>query len=179
MLLNVCVPAQVSVPAVSQMCLSPEQMSITCSSRGDEVEFNLTLDGHSLMETGGHGQSQKNWPANRQPLAGSKTEDKSSTSAYPESSQDTWCVVFGTMSAETKQLFTWRAAKVPCLKGAFFLSTYNRFTNISHFFSPKFVFKNNQLISLISSCRSFHLRFFLVESVIWDLKLSSVQFYCF
>ena len=51
MLLYVCLPAPVSKPAVSQMCLSPEQMNISCSSEGDEVELMLTLDGVSLMQT--------------------------------------------------------------------------------------------------------------------------------
>ncbi|XP_049896932.1 uncharacterized protein LOC126388083 [Epinephelus moara] len=41
---HLVIQAPVSMPAVSQMCLSPEQMSISCSSEGDEVEFILTLD---------------------------------------------------------------------------------------------------------------------------------------
>lgn len=127
MLLNVCVPAQVSEPAVSQMCLSPEQMSITCSSRGDEVEFNLTLDGHSLMETGGHGQSQKNWPANRQPLAGSKAEDKSSTSNFTvslpgELTGQLMCSVWNNVSRDETVIHLTRC-KGTVLKGCF-LSFY-------------------------------------------------------
>ena len=43
-----------SKPAVSQKCLSPERMNITCSSLGDGVEFSLTLDEHLLMQTRDH-----------------------------------------------------------------------------------------------------------------------------
>ncbi|GLD46651.1 uncharacterized protein AKAME5_000098700 [Lates japonicus] len=42
--------APVSKPDVSQTCLSPEQMAVSCSSDGDGVEFILTLDGHSEDE---------------------------------------------------------------------------------------------------------------------------------
>lgn len=74
MLPCVCLPALVSKPAVSQMCLSPEQMNISCSSEGDEVEFTLTLDGHLLLQTKGRNLSQSSWTIN------SQTEDKSSVS---------------------------------------------------------------------------------------------------
>ncbi|XP_008425209.1 uncharacterized protein LOC103475398 [Poecilia reticulata] len=43
----------VSKPAVSQKCSSPDQKTVTCSSHGDEVEFLLTLDGHSLIQSRG------------------------------------------------------------------------------------------------------------------------------
>ncbi|XP_043996288.1 uncharacterized protein LOC122844665 [Gambusia affinis] len=43
----------VSKPAVSLKCSSPDQRTVTCSSYGDEVEFLLTLDGHSLVQTRG------------------------------------------------------------------------------------------------------------------------------
>ncbi|XP_044079553.1 uncharacterized protein LOC122888777 [Siniperca chuatsi] len=75
------IQAPVSKPAVSQMCLSPEQMNISCSSEGDGVEFILTLDGLLLMQTTGHSQSLSNWTVNMQSLAGSKPEqDKPSVS---------------------------------------------------------------------------------------------------
>ncbi|XP_045896348.1 uncharacterized protein LOC123963492 isoform X1 [Micropterus dolomieu] len=64
----------VSKPAVSQMCLSQEQMDITCSSEGDGVEFILTLDGLLLIQTRGHNQSPSSWTANMQSVAGNKTE---------------------------------------------------------------------------------------------------------
>lgn len=64
-------------PNVSQECFSPKQ-NIACSSWGDAVEFNLTLDGQLLMETG-QNQSRRNRPANRQPTC-SKAEEKSSYS---------------------------------------------------------------------------------------------------
>ena len=56
--LYICLSAPVSKPAVSQTCLSPEQMNISCSSMGDGVEFILTLDGLLLMQTRDHSQSQ-------------------------------------------------------------------------------------------------------------------------
>ncbi|KAI3373860.1 hypothetical protein L3Q82_022440 [Scortum barcoo] len=68
-------------PAVSQMCLSAEQMNISCSSEGDGVEFILTLDGHLLIKTRGHSQSETNWTANMQSPAGSTIkQDKLSNS---------------------------------------------------------------------------------------------------
>ncbi|XP_071317336.1 uncharacterized protein [Trachinotus anak] len=45
------IQAPVSEPAVSQMCLSPEQMKVSCSSEGDRVEFILTLDSNLLIQT--------------------------------------------------------------------------------------------------------------------------------
>ncbi|XP_049447252.1 uncharacterized protein LOC125897840 [Epinephelus fuscoguttatus] len=41
---HLIIQAPVSKPAVSQTCLSPEQMNISCSSEGDGTEFILTLD---------------------------------------------------------------------------------------------------------------------------------------
>ncbi|XP_049896627.1 uncharacterized protein LOC126387906 [Epinephelus moara] len=77
--LQVQVP--VSTPAVSQMCLSPEQMNISCSSEGDEVEFILTLDSYPLIQTRAHSQSQPNRTAVSQSLTGEAAEeDKSSDS---------------------------------------------------------------------------------------------------
>ncbi|XP_039888170.1 uncharacterized protein LOC120733804 isoform X2 [Simochromis diagramma] len=43
--------APVSEPAVLQMCLSPQQMTVSCSSEGDEVEFTLFLDDNFLIKT--------------------------------------------------------------------------------------------------------------------------------
>ncbi|CAI5642993.1 unnamed protein product [Oreochromis niloticus] len=43
--------APVSKPAVSQMCLSPEQKTVSCFSEGDEVEFTLSLHDNSLIQT--------------------------------------------------------------------------------------------------------------------------------
>ncbi|CAI5642990.1 unnamed protein product [Oreochromis niloticus] len=43
--------APVSEPAVTQMCLSPKQMTVSCSSEGDEVEFILSLDDKLLIQT--------------------------------------------------------------------------------------------------------------------------------
>ncbi|XP_039474016.1 carcinoembryonic antigen-related cell adhesion molecule 6-like [Oreochromis aureus] len=43
--------APVSEPAVLQMCLSPEQMTVSCSSEGDEVEFIFLLDDNLLIKT--------------------------------------------------------------------------------------------------------------------------------
>ncbi|XP_063344572.1 uncharacterized protein LOC134637933 [Pelmatolapia mariae] len=43
--------APVSKPAVSQMCLSPEQRTVSCSSEGDDVEFIFLLDDNLLIKT--------------------------------------------------------------------------------------------------------------------------------
>lgn len=51
----------VSKPAVSQTCLSSEQMQIICSSEGDEAEICLTLDGRVLRQSRAHSQSVRNW----------------------------------------------------------------------------------------------------------------------
>ncbi|XP_023198592.1 uncharacterized protein LOC111610143 [Xiphophorus maculatus] len=50
---HVKIQKPVSKPAVSQKCFSPDQRTVTCSSYGDEVEFLLTLDGHSLIQSRG------------------------------------------------------------------------------------------------------------------------------
>ncbi|XP_061595175.1 uncharacterized protein LOC133459310 isoform X1 [Cololabis saira] len=41
----------VSDPNVSQTCLSPEQMNISCSAEGNGVKFTLSLDDNVLMQT--------------------------------------------------------------------------------------------------------------------------------
>lgn len=73
--LCVCLPASVSKPAVSQMCLSPDLMNVSCSSEGDAVEFTLTLDGHFLLQTEGRSLSQSSGTINDQ------TEDRSGVSS--------------------------------------------------------------------------------------------------
>ncbi|KAK2828104.1 hypothetical protein Q5P01_019138 [Channa striata] len=71
----------VSEPAVSQMCVSPEQMKVSCSSNGDPIEFSLKLAGQLMMPTGDQSLSPKNWTPNKQSLAESEAkEDKSSVS---------------------------------------------------------------------------------------------------
>ncbi|XP_051256237.1 T-cell surface antigen CD2-like isoform X2 [Dicentrarchus labrax] len=65
------IKAPVSKPDVSQMCLSPEQMNISCSSEGEEIEFILTLDGHLLIQTRDHSHSQSSSTLDTLPLAGS------------------------------------------------------------------------------------------------------------
>ncbi|XP_051256239.1 uncharacterized protein LOC127363592 isoform X4 [Dicentrarchus labrax] len=65
------IKAPVSKPDVSQMCLSPEQMNISCSSEGEEIEFILTLDGHLLIQTRDHSHSQSSSKLDTLPLAGS------------------------------------------------------------------------------------------------------------
>lgn len=47
----ICLSALVSKPAVSQVCLSPEQKTVSFSSEGDEVEFILLLDDNLLIKT--------------------------------------------------------------------------------------------------------------------------------
>ena len=51
MRLCVGLTAPVSQPDVSQMCLSAEQMTVSCSAEGDEVEFILSLDSNTLIQT--------------------------------------------------------------------------------------------------------------------------------
>uniref|UniRef100_UPI0037E8AA20 uncharacterized protein n=1 Tax=Semicossyphus pulcher TaxID=241346 RepID=UPI0037E8AA20 len=63
------IQAPVTKPAVSQECLSPEQMIIICSSEGDGVEFILTLDNLLLMQTTDHSQSLHSRTANMQSVA--------------------------------------------------------------------------------------------------------------
>ncbi|XP_061596762.1 uncharacterized protein LOC133460204 [Cololabis saira] len=58
--LHLKIHAPVSVPAVSQTCLSPEKMTVTCSSEGDAVEFIFTLDNQLLLQTRNHNQSLSN-----------------------------------------------------------------------------------------------------------------------
>ncbi|XP_028277676.1 uncharacterized protein LOC114446335 isoform X2 [Parambassis ranga] len=55
------IKAPVSKPAVSQECLSLEQMQVICSSEGDEAEFILMLDGQVLMQSREHNQSMGHW----------------------------------------------------------------------------------------------------------------------
>ncbi|XP_067348075.1 T-cell surface antigen CD2-like [Channa argus] len=71
----------VSEPAVSQMCVSPEQMKVRCSSKGDGVELSMKLAGQLLLPTGDQSPSPRNWTANRPSLADSRDkQDKSSVS---------------------------------------------------------------------------------------------------
>ncbi|XP_050934491.1 uncharacterized protein LOC108893970 isoform X2 [Lates calcarifer] len=71
--LEIRVPA--SKPDVSQTCLSPEQMSVSCSSDGEGVEFILTLDGQLLIRSRDHSLS----PADMQSLTGSTAEQNKSS----------------------------------------------------------------------------------------------------
>lgn len=133
-----CVPAPVLKPAVSQMCFSPEQMNITCSSGGDEVEFSLTLNSHLLM------QSKKKWP-NMQLLASSETDDKSSIdftiSLNGQLTGHLTCSVWNDVSRDETVIHL-TGCKGTVLKGCFLLcSKYNHFTNCSHFLPQKFRFR--------------------------------------
>ncbi|XP_067464650.1 uncharacterized protein [Thunnus thynnus] len=75
------IQAPVSEPDVSQICLSPEEMKVSCSSEGDEVQFILSLDGYVLMQTRTHSRSQKNWTVDTQSLTGITDEqDKTNVS---------------------------------------------------------------------------------------------------
>ncbi|XP_035985875.1 uncharacterized protein LOC118559310 [Fundulus heteroclitus] len=57
--LRLYIIAPVSQPAVSQTCLSPQQMSVNCSAKGDDVEFTLALDENLLIQTKvEHGENQ-------------------------------------------------------------------------------------------------------------------------
>ncbi|KAI3373859.1 hypothetical protein L3Q82_022439, partial [Scortum barcoo] len=65
------IQAPVSKPAVSQTCLSPEQMKVSCSSEGDEVEFILTLDSQLVTQIRDCSQTPSSWTTDTPPLAGS------------------------------------------------------------------------------------------------------------
>ncbi|CAG5871736.1 unnamed protein product [Menidia menidia] len=43
--------AAVTQPAVSHRCLSAEQMTVSCSAEGDEVDFTLSLDNNILIHS--------------------------------------------------------------------------------------------------------------------------------
>ncbi|XP_026185216.1 uncharacterized protein LOC113143638 [Mastacembelus armatus] len=57
------IQAPVSEPAMSQICLSPEQREVSCSSEGEGAEFILSLDGQLLVQTINHTLSPSNWTA--------------------------------------------------------------------------------------------------------------------
>ena len=78
----ICLSAPVSEPAVSQMCFSPEEMKVSCSSEGDVKEFSLSLDGYILMQTRNHNQSKRNWTVDTQSLTGiTDKQDKANVSS--------------------------------------------------------------------------------------------------
>lgn len=68
-----CLPVPVSKPDVFQMCLSPEQMMVTCSSEGDVKEFNLSLDGYLLMQNRTCSQSPRRLTEDTPSLASNTT----------------------------------------------------------------------------------------------------------
>ncbi|CAI5642983.1 unnamed protein product [Oreochromis niloticus] len=55
--------APVSKPTLSQTCLSPEQMKISCFSEGDGVQLILSLDGQKRIQRNDHNQSLNIWTA--------------------------------------------------------------------------------------------------------------------
>ncbi|XP_047463678.1 uncharacterized protein LOC125021602 [Mugil cephalus] len=59
------IQAPVPKPVVSQTCLSPEQMTVSCSYEGDGAEIIFKLDSQLLIQTGNHRISLGNWPANK------------------------------------------------------------------------------------------------------------------
>ncbi|KAM6983504.1 uncharacterized protein LKV04_011453 [Tautogolabrus adspersus] len=100
------IKAPVSKPAVSQMCLSPEQINISCSSEGDGVEFILTLDGNLLVQTRDNSQFLNSSRANIQSLTATKTtQDKPSlthitTSLHGQLIGNVTCIVWNNVSRE-------------------------------------------------------------------------------
>lgn len=128
------------------MCLSSEQMNITCCSGGDEVEFSLTLNGNLLMQTRGPSQSKNNWP-NIQPLASSETKDKTcvhfTISLYGQLTGPLMCCVWNNVSKDETVVYL-TGCKGTVLERCFLLfSKYNHFTNFSHFLTQKFTFRLN------------------------------------
>lgn len=66
-----CVPAPVSEPVVSQVCVSPEEMRVSCSSAGDRLEFIWSLDNHLFLRT--QTNCLSNWTLDGQSLATNTT----------------------------------------------------------------------------------------------------------
>ncbi|XP_042355495.1 uncharacterized protein LOC121952742 [Plectropomus leopardus] len=114
------IQAPVSKPAVSQICLSPEQMNISCSSEGDGVEFILTLDGYSLIQTRGHRQSPHSSAANMESPARSQTEQdtpiisKVTISLYGQLIGNLMCQVLNNVSTDKAGLYLTGCAALTC-----------------------------------------------------------------
>lgn len=139
MFVSVCLPVPVSKPAVSQMCLSPEQMNISCSAEGDRVEFILTLDSLLLMQTRGNSQSPSSSTMNTQSPAGSKTgPDKASVSTVTISlngqlTGNLMCQVWNNVGKE-ETVIQLKRCQGTVFKGSLhFYFKYQLFTNISFF----------------------------------------------
>ncbi|XP_034539093.1 uncharacterized protein LOC117812459 [Notolabrus celidotus] len=69
--LHLFIQAPVSKPAVSQVCSSAEQMSINCSSEGEEVQFIFTLGSVKLVQMRDQSQFLYTGAAN---MEGTKTK---------------------------------------------------------------------------------------------------------
>ncbi|XP_026228974.1 uncharacterized protein LOC113170885 [Anabas testudineus] len=75
------IQAQVSAPAMSQTCLSHEQMKVKCSSEGDGVEFSLRLDNELLIHIRDQSVTPSNWAENILSMVqNTAKQDKSSVS---------------------------------------------------------------------------------------------------
>ena len=132
----VCLPAPVSEPAVSQTCLSPEQMGVSCSTEGDEVQFIFSLDDHLLMQTRTHIQSQQNWTVGTQSLTTDK-QDKAHIliiSLFGQLTGNLTCRVWNNVSRDEKVIHLKSCIQLKSCKGTVF-SEYQLFTTISLFHS--------------------------------------------
>lgn len=142
MLFYVCLPAPVSKPAVSQMCLSPEQMIVSCSSEGDVVKLILNLDGLLLMETRGHSQSLSSWTSNMQPLVVNKTEHNKpgvsdvTISLHGQPTGNLMCQVWNNVSRDETVIHL-KSCKGTVLRGCFF-----RVASFCHFTYFCYIFQN-------------------------------------
>uniref|UniRef100_UPI003AAA4DD2 uncharacterized protein n=1 Tax=Centroberyx gerrardi TaxID=166262 RepID=UPI003AAA4DD2 len=67
------IQAPVSEPAVSQVCVSPGEKMISCSSEGDGLEFIWTLNNQLLMRTRTPRQFLSNWTLDKQSMARNTT----------------------------------------------------------------------------------------------------------
>ncbi|CAK6981669.1 uncharacterized protein LOC122995085 isoform X2 [Scomber scombrus] len=81
-------------------------MKVSCSSEGDEVQFILSLDGHLLMQTRTHNQSQRNWKGDTQSLTTDKHDRANvsnvSISLYGQLTGNLTCRVWNNFSRDEK-----------------------------------------------------------------------------
>ncbi|XP_034539092.1 uncharacterized protein LOC117812458 [Notolabrus celidotus] len=98
--LHLEIQAPVSKPAVSQVCSSAEQRSISCSSEGEEVEFIFTLDGEILKHTRDQSQSLNRKAANMQGTKTKQDQDIATIGLPGQLTGNLTCSVWNNVSLE-------------------------------------------------------------------------------
>ncbi|KAM7374633.1 hypothetical protein PAMP_007279 [Pampus punctatissimus] len=85
------------------MCLSPQQIKVSCSSEGgSELKFILSLDGYVLMQTTTHIQSQRNWTVDTQSSTGITNISNVSIRLHGQLTGNFMCLVMNNVSREEK-----------------------------------------------------------------------------